>query len=670
MNLVPHHLNDDNRQGTKKSLAFGYPLTPYWEADAKYNLRALSQSVSASGFYDQNGLSYDLVPCVPEDDEGGTIFPPHPEVPATTTNETEICGSAAYKELTVDANKSEDGETTLNTQKVFTKSLEIENTPGAEYFGIRTAVTGSDTFAGSSPAHSQTATFSKSGDSNNPCEHSPNVWRERQLSSAVDGGYLQGRITSWKAESEDYRLATGGASGPSPFPDYKSYRTESNDGRAAVGGGHYIFDPASPFSETLPTPGASEGDLWNGNFFYHIHLVTRKLGPVIYGVGGGSHQGTGIYNAGYTEDKLTDIITANPWKDDFGIYDNAAILDNVPLECSSSHEGGTLYTFPYKTEEGEANEVMFVSRTGQKLRVTYTAIEGTRVYNWEEGGYDDYLEILSTDVIVLDEVTKRGYHTFEVDPAYRWGQNDPQRSIVPTLIERWDATEEEWVKFAERILIEGIQEYVEPVEPEEGEEPEPEPLPLPSNYIGVDVTDTTLLILIAFQAREGVPWGHSELYPGGTGARYRTRTRTVEKTININLAEGDCGGSIGGSYDLVAADEYSDVTGLLLPQDISTFSMMAGGADWTSADELVFGQVWGSDIQTPTVMRDTSTSPAFDGRFELRWDGSGGKILSEQWIKVAASELVDGVNSSGWRDIPTASAGQSVSVEGVRLAVT
>ena len=603
----------------KASHAMKYPLTPFFVSEGTGSKDMSTVAFSASGFHDQNHSS-------------NTFADPN--------THTDICGTDTYKVDTIQSHVVKPQDPTEVFESTWTRDIVFVTTVGSESIGIVQTIVGNPWSNWQpSPIHSQTQKYYIAGNPSQTVVTGIYVWKESTLSNAVTPAYLTGKLASWKSESDTFRFATDNGIRE------MDYLTESTDARCKTQGGHYIFDPVSPFSETLPEPAASDGDLWNGNHFIHARVVTRQLSPSIY-TWNGSGLGTigmDIYNAGFSQTQLSDEIIANPWKDEYGIFeDDSTILDDAPKVASSS--------LPYSlsTGDGADNEVVFISRSGTKLRITIEVL----TFDWNT----------FEDIVISSSLLETDSATFQVSYVYpTLGFDD---SIRVGSIEKWVVTDEVggWVV---------ISDY-------EGE------LPIPSSQISDDACDLNTQVLFYYRERKGSVWGFTEFKAPYT-TQYRTKTYTKDLSIETTLDEGGCGGAISGSFLLNVVDEYSDVTGLPIETDVTDFEMDAGGIDWTVEDyKDVDAELFGTTTIDNTTTLRKEESGSMTGRFELRMDSkqhdfSGwgrGKIISEAWVKIPATKQQDPpdpdpntiYNTTGWEEIPSASAGQCVTVEGIRLS--
>jgi len=604
----------------KVSHAMKYPLTPFFFEEGEGGRDMSTVEVSASVFNEQNRSNNTL---------------------ADPDTSTDICGNNRYRIETVDSHWTEDGEADIDYQGVYTKDIVIDTTTGLEFFGVRQIEIGDFALAwGPTPEHSQTATYRIKGDPDNGDEHSPYVWKEVTYSELVNPAYLTGKLADWKAESETFRFATDDGIRE------MDYLTESTDGLCRAQAGHYVFKSISPFSETLPDAGDSDADLWNGNYYVHARMVTRQLSPTLYTWDGGQlAYGMEIYNTGFSQTELTDEITENPWKDDYGIFeDDETILDSSPMLSALSLPVYDLYAC---SGDGKDHEVVFVSKTGAQLRLTMDVLE------WDEnvGEWGDWV-VSSSEKVVTDPDSYRVAYTFP-DGVSEW---DNYGRVG--VIERWDDVSEEWVVVADS---------------EGGEFPSPE------SVISGDALGSSTLVLFYYRRREGSLWGFQEFKAPYT-AMYRKKTFTKDLSVESVLAEGSCGGAVTGSFLLNVVEEYSDQTGLKLADDVTDFEMDINGTDWVVENyEDVSAELFGTTtVDTATTLRKDEDAAFSSNRFEVRMDSKrhtytnwgGGKIISEEWVRIPATELIDGAtfNTTGWNEIPSADAGECVTVEGIRLS--
>jgi hypothetical protein len=626
----PVHLNAQRKQ----SHNMRYPLTPIFndlgEGGRSYSTRLFT----LGGFHPQNELTNDYYTDEPPEERGYDA----------------LCGKAAYKVMTIDGHYTY-GDPEAPDYELLTQTLTREyvftTTPGSESVTVQQTAAGDSTSGWApSPTHSQTPTYSIQGNPDNDPEEdeNPYVWKEITLSEVVDRAYIEGRLSDWQGEGQAFRFATDTSIHET------AYATESDDGHARVNGGHFRIRNLSPFSATLPTAEASDEDLWGGNYFAHILVSRRMLSPVLYGekyktetyVSGTKSavaSAMGIYNEGFSQEALSDPITENIWRDDYGVFDDGeGLLDGAPKISPLYPSIGEL---AYYTGDGQGHEVVFVSRNGLRTRITIEQIE----YGYEEEEpYGEIITVLSSVQITTDPVTLRVAYTFPpgIENAVRVG-----------LVEQFIGGE--WVAAG-------------------GEE-----------VIGGDASDPAVRVLHYVRQRAGARWGFVE-WQDPYEARYRTKTFTKELSVDTSLSEDEdggtpCGGIISGSFLLSTTQSHSETTGLLLPQETTDFEMTMDGTDWTVADPTkVDGHVFGTTtIDNATTLRNELVVYPHEGRFFVRFDDpevadgtsntafKHGKVISSEWIKVPVT-VDGGYHLIDWRAIPTAAAGECVTIDGFRLS--
>jgi hypothetical protein len=615
----------------KRSHDMSYPLTPIFNELADSGRAFSTIKMSLTGFFQQNEVTNSF---------------------ADPSDKDALCGKGAYRVSTVDGHLFKAAVWSVLTE-TYTRSYEFNTSPGSESVSVQQVITGDSTTGWApSPTHSQTASYSIQGDPANGGGFDPYVWKEITLSTSADRAYIAGRLVDWQAESETFRFATD-----SSIHD-TSYATESDDGHAEVNGGHYRISNSNPFSVTLPTPLASDDDLWGGNYFAHILVTRRMLSPVLYkekyktttGTGGSksAHSNAmGIYNEGYSQEVFSDLVVENIWKDDYGIFDDgASLLDGAPKISELSLYLGAI---PYATGEGNGHEFVFVSRNGIRKRITLEVIE----YGYDEAPpYDEIITVLSSVQIVTDPLTLRVAHTFEplADPFTQ----SVRVSLVEELV---DEDEDEWAEVG-------------------GEE-----------VIGGDATDPAIKVLHYTRSRYGARWGFLERKPPYEDY-YRTKTYTKDLGVDTSLDPDEdggtpCGGLISGTFLFSTTQSYSATTGVLQDREVTDFEMTMDGTDWTVADpDHVDSHVFGTTaIDTATTLRKELVVYPREGRFFVSFDeprvadGTSnaaflfGKVISSEWVKVAVA--VDGSQHLiDWREIPTANAGECVTIDGFRLSET
>jgi hypothetical protein len=511
----------------------------------------------------------------------------------------------------------------------------------------------------------------------------PYVWKEFTLTELADRAYLEGKLVEWKAQTFDFRMGTDTSGSLYEV----GMTSESIDGYASVIGGNYRFRNVNPFSKTLPTPDASDRDLWDGNYFAHILVSRRSLSPTLYstqydgetGVGGSNGRvssAVGIYNSGFSEDKLTDLIETNIWRDDYGVFDvGSGLVTDAP---KFSFRYFSISDFAFYVGEGKGHEIVFVTRNGLRTRLTIERVE----YGYEEEEpWGETITVLSSEQIVTDPSTLRVAYTH--DPP------DPEADTSLRVGSVEQLVNGEWVSVG-------------------GDE-----------VIGGDPSDPTAKVLQYFRRRSGQRWGVTE-FETPYEARYRTRTFTKELALETSLpAEAEdaaeCGDVVEGELRLTVVKGFSETTGLQLPDEATTFSMTVGMEDWTAENyDALDSHVFGSTtINTTTTLRKVMATIPRVGRYFIKKDeyrvinGSSnaanriGKVISSEWVRVsvtaptpvpAEGAYATYVAATGddpvlsepdwigqtlthyhlvdWREVPVANPGECVTIDGFRLSET
>ncbi len=613
----------------KESHAMRYPLTPIFNDLATGGDAFSVVRMTGSPFYAQNDYTNTLA-----EPDGRTV----------------LCGMNAYRSLHVDAYYTDPG-TPANDETFsvdYDMDITFRTTSGSEAVLYTQVITGDPLDAWQpEPYHSQTITYKIQGDpdfdgdadyddGDPEFDPQPWVWKEHTLSVPLTTSYLLGKLDDWKAQTETFRFATD-----TSILDV-AYATESDGRNAAVNGGHYLFTNLNPFSASLPTPSASDADLWDNNYFMHVLVTRRELMPAIYQAGYDeapakslSDEGMAIYNEGFSQDQLADLITENIWRDDYGVFDDgASILNDAPKVTYDSILFADLPSF---AADGQGNEIVFITRNGLRTRLTIEEIE----YSYdEEEPYGEIITVLSSEQITTDPDTLRVDYSFPpgVTNAVRIG-----------LVEQWIGGA--WVAVG-------------------GEE-----------VVGGDVTNAALKVLYYRRTRYGERWGFVE-FKSPYEDRYRTKTFTKTLTRNAAAPEdatGSCGGSVGAEFALIVSQEYSAITGLIAPEEVTEFSMTVDSVDWTIADrQAVDGHVFGTTaVDTTTTFRKEIVVFPREGFFTVKMDSAksftsnaaftNSKIISSEWIKLPVT--VDGsYHTIDWQEIPNAVAGECVTIDGFRLS--
>lgn len=633
--LHPVHLEASR----KRSHDMNYPLTPIFN-DLRVSGRFYSViRMSLSGFFAQNSTTNTYGLTSEERDYDA------------------ICGNERYRVQTIEGYSSygDPSDPTFGTlTETFTRSLSFNTTPGSESVFVQQVIEG-DSSAGwaPSPTHGQTATFSIQGNPDNDplTEFNPYLWKEITLSVPVGRAYLEGRLSDWQGESETFRFATDSSI------HNLSYATESSDGLAAVNGGHYRISNTNPFSSTLPSPEASDEDLWGGNYFAHILISRRLLSPAVYREtyktetwhGGGKGKvffGMGIYNEGFSQDTLSEPITENIWRDEYGVFDEGASLLSMVPKLSSIYFSLPGFSL-YYSGAGAGHEIVFITRNGRQTRITLEEVE----YVFDVFDEEDPFTVINSVQITTDPNTLRVAHSF---PAA--AEDDVITDWRVGLVEQYVG--DEWVAVG-------------------GEE-----------VIGGDVEDQDIKVLYYARNRAGSRWGFLERKePFET--YYKTRVFRKELSVDTQLPEDEdvgganCGGTVSGGFVLSITETHSAVTGLPLPEVVNEFEMTMDGTDWTVEDYSdVDGEVFGTTtVDTATVLRKERVVSPRVGKLFVRFDEARlglssntafrfGKLISSEWVKVPVS--VDGSQHVviDWSTIPTANAGECVTIDGFRLSET
>jgi hypothetical protein len=566
--LVP----EGAKGGSGPQAAFLLPLTPFFMPPTNAIIRRTTRGFLGDDFISQFTFTNKF-------DEHGVL-----------TNDP-IPGTAAYRVFTsVDFDEFNPWNGSRTYSYVFdTSTNEVR---------VDEAVVGRPTIG---LTHTRTANTAKQGDAfNNPPDHI-----EITLSEPVDKAWLAGEWARWMARPEAFRVATGNGLGTYAYTGHGATSSQSDGYYGVVGGGEVVVRGPT-FYGTFSGMVGDAGAFWNGNFATFISKVRRKNAPILYGDFGSSwpsdmRAGTSNYRAGYTDEQLSEPL-GDVWRDKYGVFDMDNVLSAVPMEASPIYLNDLL---TYYQGDGAAHELMLVSRTGKRYRVTVE----TGGYEYT-GDYDVVWHTARSYVVTTDPATLRATLTMDAP-----GENEGQA--------RYAMIEEEKV-------IDGVTVW-EVVADMEGE------LPNPSQMIGANVTGDFLL-LEAAKIRRGTRFGFT---PFDYSSTTRYRKRTFEARLNTGdytIPEGweEFGTAISGSLDFAYTEEFDPQTGLQLPREVSEWSMTMNGVDWTRQTPSWAGGFSGSSlvVNTPTRLRHEG-SYLVTGLFHLGFDAPdpGGMILDTSWVE-------------------------------------
>lgn len=488
---------------------------------------------------------------------------------------------------------------------------------------VETTEVGRPTIGNMWPNSSTTATQGSTG--NDPPDHT-----EITLSEPVGKAWLEGKLSEWSSQSEEFRDATGTGLGMYSYIGQGATKTESDGYLATVGGGHVLVLPTT-FSGTPYGMTGDEGEFWNGNFSAWVQRVTRKNEPIVHREESKNYSsdinmrvGLSIYRQGYAEVELSEPVSG--WRDDYGVFDQGEELDDAPREAAAGWDIDNLLSY---IGEGKAHELTLISRTGHQYRVTIQV--GTEEWDGEEPKWSTY----ATHVLTTDAQSLKASIEFP-DPG-QWAR------LRVAKIEKF--VHDEWQTVSDV---------------EEGD--------WPASRIGATPCGKFLLLGLV-RKRNGQTWGFFEFDSPWT-ARYRKKTFRMHLSPGtVELDTGACGGNLSGSYDCEWTEEYDPATGLELPRNVTQWAAIINGTDWTPEEppQSVF-------VPGGSKVVDTATRERWEG--EYTWRGrllvafdapdTGGKILSQSETKVAVT-FFDDQNRSAEISLDPPSSGSTRFFEGYRL---
>lgn len=586
-------------------VSFRLPLTPFFVNPASYaNQR--TRGFHGDDFYLQFKSSGPFIPL--EDME---IF----------------CGTAAYKKF---ASVDLDEDATYKWSGSRTRSY-LFNTE-AKTLSVQTIEVDRPTIGNMWPDSSTTATQGVTD--NDPPDHT-----KITLSEPVDKAWLLEELQRWRAESEEFRDATGGGLGTYSFIGEGATKSES-DGYLGIVGGGDVVALGFTFSGEPSGMSGDEGELWNGNYSTWARTVTRKNSPILHRESSPNHfslsknlsVGSSIYRDGYTEMEVSEPL-GDVWMDEYGVFQVSKALDDLPMMAADGYELGNLISY---TDEGDANELTLVSRTGKRYRVK---IE-TGHYDYDPDGSNWVSS--RTHVLITDPVTFVATLTLDTPEEDAWNVR------VATIEEEVEDTGG-WKTVAD--VAQG--DY-------------------PEALIGSNVAGNFLL-LAAIKRRSGTRFGFYSLdYSADPDTRYRKRTFRRHLTPGTyHVDPGGCGGGVSGSADLEYVEAFDAETGVQLPREITQYSVTINGKNWTPEvtapfESLLFSGSSETVKSATKIRREGSYETT--GSFIVAFDApdSYGKILSSEWIK-ASMTFADGINKADSIDLDPPASGQSLFFEGHRL---
>lgn len=579
-----------------KQAIFRLPLTPFFNKAGR-SADQRTRGFHGDDFYSQfksNGPFVD-----PEDKE---IF----------------CGYDAYRVFTsVDLDTEEPNPWSGSRTRNYV--FDTEN----NQVRVETTVVGRPTIGNIWPDSPTTATQGTTG--NDPPDHT-----EITLSEPVGKAWLEGKLSEWMSQSEEFRDVTGSGLGMYSYIGQGATKTESDGYLATVGGGHLMALPTT-FGGTPYGMTGDEGEFWNGKFSAWVQTVRRKNEPIVHREESKNRYsdinmrvGLSIYRQGYAEVELSEPVSS--WRDDYGIFNDGEELDDAPLWASGGWDIDYLLSY---IGEGKGHELTLVSRTGHQYRVTIEA--GTEEWNEEESQWST----ISTHVLTTNPQSLRVDYEFP-DPG-QWA------SLRVARIEKF--ADDKW-------------QIVSDVEHGDW----------PASKIGATPCGDFLLLAL-IRKRSGSKWGFYEFDAPWT-ARYRKKTFRMHLSPGtVELDEGACGGGLSGSYDCEWTEEYDPATGLLMPRNVTQWAAILNGTDWTPEEPPLSVYVPGGSKVIDTTTRERwEGEHTWQGRFLVAFDApdTGGKILSRAETKMAVT-YADDLNRTAEISLNPPASGSTIYFEGYRL---
>lgn len=510
-------------------------------------------------------------------------------------------------------------------------------------------------------------------------------------SNEVTKAWMEGQLADWQAL--DGAVKDDLYSGyPSP-----SFKTESTEGWKLRIGFHEVRPQGFWFSGTPFGMTGDLGELWNGSYSTWVIKETRKNFPSVWSEvtmhgsaifppdrwgPGFPTTGESIYKAGYYEAELSDEITGQ-FVDQYGVFEFGGVddwdlaLQGCPYQpvllqgipAANSHD----FTSNSRgEEEGECNELLLISATGKRYRVTIEVGVITSEWNTE-------------DSIVLETDEQAGQIT------HRFGPSSHGKQIRVAMIEVW--ANDAWTVLADVAAWDswkvddaafqddywqwesdwfdwyyGGEIGPEPQEPEPpgGEEPQS-----PGRLIGTSPFHSRHLIS-AGKFRNGSEFGFGAL-DYSTDQRFAKRTFRKHRTPGTFDMAGKVGcgaASFSGSFDLEYYEEYVD--GELKDPVVTQWHCEINGVAWTPEDWWPFGQLppVGEDVETPTLRR-FNLSGTWDQFVTVAFDSpnANGQLISTDH-SVVPMQIDGSTNRGPWTEVNAPETGYAVYVPGHRLTHT
>ncbi|MCP5535378.1 MAG: hypothetical protein H7A51_03990 [Akkermansiaceae bacterium] len=461
-------------------------------------------------------------------------------------------------------------------------------------------------------------------------DHEPPDHVEITLSEPIEKAWLEGKLGEWLSQSEDFREATGGGMGMYSYIGQGATKSESDGYLATVGGGHVLALPTT-FGGTPYGMTGDEGEYWNGNFSAWMQKVWRKNEPIVHREVSENYYpdinmrvGPNIYRQGYAEVELSEPVSG--WRDDFGVFNEGEELEDAPLSAASGWDIDNLLNY---IGDGKGHELTLVSRTGHQYRVTIEA--GSEEWSGEQPQWSTY----STHVLTTNAQTLKVSYEFP-DPG-QWANLRVVR-IEKLVHNEWktvsDLNEGQW----------------------------------PGNRIGTTPCGNFLLLGL-IRKRSGIKWGFPEFDSPWT-SRYRKKTSRMHLSPGtVELDSGTCGGDLSGSYDCEWIEEFDPDTGLQQPRNVTQWSAVINGTDWTPEEPPYSAFVPGGSKVVDTTTRERwEGEHTWQGRFVVAFDGpdNNGKILSQSVMKMGVT-FSDDRNRTAETSLDPPTSGSTLFFGGYRL---
>lgn len=653
------------------------PMTPFWVAPADGERRGIE--LDGADFLRQNHSAYGDTDTPPSTDLdivcGNKTFRNYLE---TYTNEGPDCGDVGYEGHVASSSVDRHYDFTVQGNPIVT----IVAFPGQPYYSYpRSAAEWNfDHGPADPPVTDGCSRRAAYGDASNEVTK---VW-------------LEGQLAAWQGISDALKDSLYDGFGS------LSYASDSTEGwklKIAI----FEYRPQGHwFTGTNFGMTGDRGDHWNGKFSTDIIKQTRKNFPSLWLEAtkrtsdgflfapdrgtittGFPTTGESIYKAGYYEEELSDEITGS-LVDEWGVFDFGG-ADNWDLALTGcpwrpfslagvpADNDNFLTEYSRGEDEGEAHDLMILSATGRRYRVTLQV--GTVWPSWST----EQTVVVETDADTL-RATQRFPDTYgkAIRVAYvdEWTREEWKRIADIEEWEAWKAVEDEyWTAYDEWIMAWDDWYWngevgPEPVEPEYTNGAEPGG---PGSLIGSTPLQGKPMWCVA-KWRNGSAFGFPTLNYSGSGRRWAKKTFRKHRTVGAFDTAGKTGcgsASITGNFDLEYEEEYVD--GVLREKVLLEWEAVIAGVDWTPEDwtQFTYMPPFG-DVYTETLHRhdldDQASDFSWDQYASVSFDtqDDNGKLIAENTARVAMS--IDGsANKGPWNDIDVPASGRNVYVPGHRL---